>query len=127
LVLAGTAPAAAAEKPALEEALAREIIGPRQALLDLQDHLEPRIPRMPAVGSVAEWERHARQIRVGVLEKVVFRGEARAWRDAKVGVKWLDALPGGPGWRSTATTARARRRRTSKSAASTSPSAACWC
>jgi hypothetical protein len=99
LVLGTAVPASAAEKSALEEALAREIIGPRQALLDLQDYLEPRIPRVPAAGSVEEWERHARRIRADVLDKVVFRGEARAWRDAKVGVKWFDAIPGGPGYR----------------------------
>jgi dienelactone hydrolase len=99
LVLGAAVPASAAEKSALEEALAREIIGPRQALLDLQDYLEPRIPRVPAAGTVEEWERHARRIRADALDKVVFRGEARAWRDAKVGVKWFDAIPGGPGYR----------------------------
>jgi hypothetical protein len=99
LTLFAAVPAEAAGPSAVQEALAREVIGPRQALLDLQDHLEPRVPRVPAVASVEEWERHARRIRADVLEKVVFRGEAKAWRDAKVGVKWFDAIPGGPGYR----------------------------
>ncbi len=99
LVLGTAIPAMAAEKSAVEEALARDVIGPRQALLDLQDHLEPRIPRVPAAATAEEWERHARRIRTDVLEKVVFRGAAKAWRDAKVGVKWFDAIPGGPGYR----------------------------
>src|SRR5205085_3965560 len=61
--------------------------------------LEPRVPRVPAAATAEEWERHARRIRADVLDKVVFRGAAKAWRDAKVGVKWFDAIPGGPGYR----------------------------
>jgi dienelactone hydrolase len=89
----------AAEKSPLEEALAHEVMGPRQALLDLQDYLEPRIPRMPAVTSVADWEQHAQRIRRDVLDRVVFRGEAAAWRDARTGVEWFDTIPAGPGYR----------------------------
>jgi dienelactone hydrolase len=89
----------AQEKTTLREALGREIIGPRQALLDLQEYLEPRIPRMPEVRNVAEWEEHARRIRAGVLDKVVFRGAAASWRQLKTRVEWAEAIPGGPGYR----------------------------
>jgi hypothetical protein len=99
LALTLAAPAIGAEKGALEEALAREVIGPRQALLDLQDFLEPRIPRLPAFKGVAEWEKYADRLRADVLAKVVFRGEAAAWRDAKTKVEWADTIPGGPGYR----------------------------
>jgi hypothetical protein len=97
VLVVGTA--AGAEKGALEEALGREIIGPRQSLLDLQDYLEPRIPRLPSFGSAAEWEKYADRLRADVLAKVVFRGEAAAWRDAKTKVEWRETIAGGPGYR----------------------------
>ncbi len=89
----------AAEPSPLEAALSREIIGPRQSLLDVQDHIESRLPRMPSAKSVAEWEKHSQRIRRDVLDRVVFRGEAVVWRDAKCEVKWFDAIAGGPGYR----------------------------
>jgi len=91
--------ARAADPSPLEAALSREIIGPRQSLLDVQDHIEGRIPRMPVVKTVADWEKHAQRIRRDVLDRVVFRGEAAAWREAKGQVKWFDAIEGGPGYR----------------------------
>src|SRR5262249_34692779 len=95
----GCAPARADEGAFLRKALAREVIGPRQSLLDLQDRLGRRIPAMPAVKSVAEWERHAGRIRAEGPRRGVFRGRAAAWRDAKVKVAWAAAIPGGPGYR----------------------------
>src|SRR6185437_8941312 len=89
----------AAEPSPLEQALSHEIMGPRQALLDVQDYIESRIPRMPEVKTVNEWEKHSQRIRQAVLERVVFRGEAAAWRDAKCQVKWFETIPGGPGYR----------------------------
>jgi dienelactone hydrolase len=89
----------AADPSPLQEALNHEIVGPRQALLDVQDHIASRIPRMPEVKSVAEWEKHAQRIRRAVLERIVFRGEAAGWRDAKMRVEWFDTIPGGPGYR----------------------------
>jgi dienelactone hydrolase len=89
----------AADPTPLEQALAREIVGPRQALLDVQDQIEARIPRMPVARSVDEWEKHAQRIRSDVLQRVVFRGQAAEWRDAKTQVKWFDIIPGGLGYR----------------------------
>ena len=34
-----------------------------------------------------------------MFERVIFRGEAAKWRDAKTKVEWLESLPGGPGYR----------------------------
>src|SRR5262249_33456187 len=79
--------------------LGRPILNPRQVLLELQEYLDARVPRMPALGSVAEWERGAERLRADVLSRVVFRGEAAAWRDAPAKVEWLDTIPGGPGYR----------------------------
>ena len=89
----------AADPSPVEQALAHEIIGPRQSLLDVQDQIEARIPRMPIVRSLDEWEKHSQRIRSDVLQRVVFRGQAAGWRDAKTQVKWFDIIPGGPGYR----------------------------
>src|SRR5690242_2328495 len=101
LLLLGLLPSflRAADPTPVQEALSREIIGPRQAMLDVQDRIEPRIPRMPQVKAAAEWDKHAERIRRDVLDRVVFRGEARGWRGAKCQVKWFDTIPGGPGYR----------------------------
>ncbi|HEV3257360.1 MAG TPA: acetylxylan esterase [Gemmataceae bacterium] len=92
------ASAQAAEKPDLKAILGRQIIGPHQTLTEIQDYTETRIPRMPQVKTVAEWEKEAGRLRAGVLERVVYRGAAAAWRDAATGVKWLQIIKGGPGY-----------------------------
>jgi dienelactone hydrolase len=83
----------------LKETLAKEIIGPQKTLKEIEAYLAPRYLRMPEVKTVAEWEKEARKIRRRVLDGIVFRGEARKWRDARVQVKFLDTIPGGPGYR----------------------------
>jgi dienelactone hydrolase len=80
-------------------ALGREIIGPRQTLAEVQEFAAERIPAMPSVQSAEEWTRTADRLREDTLAKVIFRGEAAAWRDAKARVEWLDAIGGGPGYR----------------------------
>src|SRR5215475_14333167 len=82
--------ASAADPPALKAELAREVIGPRQTLAEAQDYLEARVPRMPKPTTAAEWEKEAERLRKDVLDRVVFRGAARDWRDARPKVEWLD-------------------------------------
>jgi hypothetical protein len=83
----------------LETWLKRELIDTNQPMLDVQAYTESRVPLMPAVRSVAEWEKLADRMRKDTLDKVVFRGEAAAWRDAHTKVEWLDTIEGGPGYR----------------------------
>lgn len=78
--------------------LARDIIGPNLALAEVQNYTENRVPLMPAVKSAAAWEKEAARLRRAALDEVIFRGEARAWRDAKTKVEWLDTIPGGAGY-----------------------------
>ncbi|MCL2330181.1 MAG: hypothetical protein FWC56_02645, partial [Phycisphaerae bacterium] len=66
---------------------------PQAVLSQLQMFVEPRIPRLPKVKSVDEWEKLARQWRHDTIENVVLRGQAKAWRDAKTQVEWLDTMP----------------------------------
>ena len=89
---------ASAQTNILAPLLARDIIGPNLALAEVQTYTENRIPLMPSVKSAAEWEKEATRLRRDVLNDVVFRGEARTWRDAKTKVEWLDTIPGGAGY-----------------------------
>jgi hypothetical protein len=99
LALLAVNPVHADEKAVLTEFLSRKVLEPRQTQRELIEFLEPRIPRMPVVTSVAEWEAQAAKIRQGVLDRVVFRGEAAEWRKRKTQVKWLDTMEGGPGYK----------------------------
>src|SRR5262249_25837785 len=92
-------PLRADDRADVQAALNREVIGPRQALVETQDYLDARIPRMPKVATAAEWEKVAAKLRADMLDKVVFRGEAAGWRDAKTKVEWQETIPGGEGYR----------------------------
>ncbi|HZT81622.1 MAG TPA: acetylxylan esterase [Gemmataceae bacterium] len=94
-----TAALRADEKADVQAALDREVIGPRQTLLETQDYIDARVPRMPKVQTAEEWQKIADRLRADVLTKVVFRGEAAGWRDAKARVEWQQTIPGGPGYR----------------------------
>src|SRR5438132_12669883 len=96
LAAAGSARIQAADKDALAAVLAHEIIGPQQALKEVERYVDARVPRMPPVKTVQEWEQHANKMRAQLLENVVYRGEAATWRDAKGKVEWLDTIQGGP-------------------------------
>jgi hypothetical protein len=97
--LAALVSSAHAESPDVAALLAHPILDAGQALAEVENYCEKSVPLMPAVKSLAEWEKFAQQTRRDVLDKVVFRGEvARQWRDAKTKVEWLDTIPGGPGY-----------------------------
>jgi dienelactone hydrolase len=87
------------QESAIKALLAREIIGTTLPLAEVQAFCEARVPPMPKVTSVAEWESRAAAMRAGMFQRVVFCGEAAKWRDAPVKVQWLDTIPGGPGYR----------------------------
>ncbi len=60
---------------------------------------DPKVPRIPKVKSLTEWQTFADQTRRDVLDKIVFRGAlAKQWRDAKTKVEWLDTIEGGPAY-----------------------------
>jgi hypothetical protein len=92
----------AEEKVDLAALLGREIIGPRQVMVEVQDYTERRIQFIrvpPKLEKVADWETAANGTRDGILEEVVYRGQAVTWRDAKTKVEWQDTIKGGPGYR----------------------------
>jgi dienelactone hydrolase len=89
----------AAEPPDLAALAGKEIIGPNLTLEQTQNYAAARVPAMPEVKSVEEWEVAATKMRQETLDRVVFRGEAAQWRDAKMQVVWLETIDGGPGYR----------------------------
>jgi dienelactone hydrolase len=91
--------AAEADDSFLAAALKRTIVDSGLPLAEVQDFAEAHVPLMPEVTSVAEWEAKANQMRAAALARVIFRGEAAAWRDAKTRVEWLGAIDSGPGYK----------------------------
>src|SRR5688572_28058013 len=72
--------------------LGRQIIAPTQTLAEVQSFTESRVPLMPDVKTARDWDRIAGRLRRETLERVVFRGEAARWRDARTRVEWLDTI-----------------------------------
>ncbi|NQU22309.1 MAG: acetylxylan esterase [Candidatus Nealsonbacteria bacterium] len=88
----------AAEQQQIAALLKREIVGPVLPLAEVQRYCEEKVPKMPKVELAAEWEAEAARLRAAVLEKIVYRGGAAKWRNAKTKVEWLDTIEGGPGY-----------------------------
>jgi hypothetical protein len=100
LLATGIVRAQAIDPAQFKAALEQPLLAPGEPLKEMRAFIEPRIIKMPEITDRVEWERTAARLRRDMLEQVVFRGvAAAAWRDAKVGVEWLDTIAGGPGYR----------------------------
>ncbi len=97
LLLSTVALADDAEK--LAAVLSTMVLPAGEPLREVRAFIEPRITEMPQFTTRALWEGAAAQWRRDMLEQVVFRGTAAAWRNARAGVVWLDTIDGGPGYR----------------------------
>ena len=89
----------AEDKLDVTAAIERSLIEPALPLREIQAYVESHVLPMPDVKSIAEWEPYAERMRRDTLAKVVFRGAASAWRDAKVNVEWAETIDGGPGYK----------------------------
>ncbi len=78
--------------------LAQPVLPAGRSLEEIREFARPRVPVMSAFGSIDEWTARAEQIRRDMLERVVFRGDAKKWRSAPTQVAWLDSIEGGPGY-----------------------------
>src|SRR5258707_3357478 len=83
----------------LKVALLQSILAPGQSAQELRTFIEPKIVTLPQFADLATWEQAAAQLRRDMLDRIVFRGTASAWREAKCQVVWLDTIAGGPGYR----------------------------
>jgi hypothetical protein len=93
------APILSADEAVLSEFLTRQIVSPNLVMMEVERFCDIRVPRMPQVTSVKEWEKHAEQTRRDVLERVALRGQAAKWAKAKTKVEWLETLDGGKGYK----------------------------
>lgn len=80
-------------------ALAKPILTPDTTTKEVQAYCTERVPKVPKFNSVAEWEAYAQNLRAETLANAVYRGQAAAWRDATLGVEYLDYIEGGPGYK----------------------------
>ena len=87
--------ARAGDNASIADWLVKPILAPNQPLHEVQEYCESRVPPMPQVSSVEEWERFAEKSRQRVFDNVVFRGEAAKWRELKTQVEYLDTIEGG--------------------------------
>lgn len=90
---------AAAQYRGLHEALSQPILAPNQTIVETKVFAASRVPPLRIPADKEAWEARAAEIRRQVLDDVIFRGEAKAWRDAETRVEWLETIPGGPGYR----------------------------
>lgn len=105
LVCAGQAHFGFAQAPPAREgdtishALAAAILDNNQAKQELRAVVAARIPQLDEPPTSQEWNIRSARLRQQVLNEVVFRGEARAWRDSETQVVWLDTIDEGQGYR----------------------------
>ncbi len=89
---------AAVAQSDVESLLNREILDRATPLSEVQTFVESRVPLMKSYAASDQWNSEADKMRQEVLEKVVYRGQAVKWRDARTSVQWLETIPGGPGY-----------------------------
>jgi hypothetical protein len=78
--------------------LARPVIGSDLALAEVQRYCDARVPVMPSLTTAEAWQAEADRLRREILDRVVFRGQTAAWREAPLGIEWLETIAGGPGY-----------------------------
>jgi dienelactone hydrolase len=88
----------ASQSGSVASLLSTPILETNLPLAEVQAYTESRVPLMPNVSTVAEWEKLAKKMREDALNKVVFRGKAADWRQQKTRLEWLETIPGGPGY-----------------------------
>ncbi|MDX2036122.1 MAG: hypothetical protein SFX72_05685 [Isosphaeraceae bacterium] len=85
--------------PAVAAALAKPVVSADLTRDETRSFVEARIKKMPEAKTLEEWTAAADAMREKALDEVVFKGAARAWRDADGRVEFLGELAGGPGYR----------------------------
>src|SRR5262245_32334476 len=98
LMILSAFPARAAEPTDVAYLLGRPILSPGTPLAEVRAYCDPRITRLAPPTTLEAWRGQTESLRRTILERVVYRGQAAAWRDAATRVEWLERIPGGPGY-----------------------------
>lgn len=93
-LVAFVSPATADDTADLKKLLETPILMPKQTLAELQEYLDAKIPRLPEATTAEAWEKETARLQKEVLEKIVFRGEAAKWKDAKTKVEYAESFAG---------------------------------
>ncbi|HUG68201.1 MAG TPA: hypothetical protein VMM76_10645 [Pirellulaceae bacterium] len=86
-------------REAIESLLKSPLIDTQVPQAQVEAFCEARVPAVPDVSALEEWERLTDQWRADMLKRVVFRGVAAAWRKSPRQVEWFNDIDGGPGYR----------------------------
>lgn len=78
----------------VDEALRRPTLEPDQARIDTQVWTAARVPVLDPPPTRAAWQSYADALRTRILDEIVYRGEARAWRRQKAVVESFGEIPG---------------------------------
>ncbi|BCS34995.1 xylan esterase [Luteitalea sp. TBR-22] len=87
LLLSAVTVAAQQSSTQVDEALARPILAADQTRIDTQVWLASQVPVLQVPATRAAWDAKARELRQRVLDEVVYRGQAKAWRTQKAKVE----------------------------------------
>lgn len=97
--LVSAAVAHADERRDIDSLLESSLIDSQVPQAQVEAFCESRVPTVPTITSLNEWESQTAQWRAGMFEKVIFRGAAADWRKSPRQVEWLDEIEGGPEYR----------------------------
>src|ERR1700731_1971263 len=81
-----------AAPPDLDTLLAKPILDADLPLAEVQVYTATHVPPMPPVQSAEQWRQESEILRQRVLDEVVFRGEAKYWRNAGTRVERLGTI-----------------------------------
>lgn len=83
----------------VQSVLSESILGESVPMDELKAHCRKKVPAIPNFTTSKEWEIYAERLRNNLLDKVVFRGLAKGWREAPLRIVYGETIPGGPGYR----------------------------
>jgi dienelactone hydrolase len=89
----------AAQQAEVQDLLSHKILDGGLPLAESQSFIAQRLPRVPQVHSVPEWDKIQKRLREDLLDHVFLRGEAKKWAKARTKVEWLETIEGGPGYK----------------------------
>jgi dienelactone hydrolase len=90
------AAAAMAQTPGgWEGVLGKRILDPKQPMVEVQIYAAGKVPVLPTFGTAQEWRTYSAELRKRILDDVVFRGEAKKWRETLLRAEWQETIRGG--------------------------------